>query len=576
MKKIAVIFIIIGLMILGAYLYVRYSINTPGFTPAQAKDTTEVTKPAESLLDLKPKLVEKLQQLVKKGSNGLYNLFIHELKPDILNSRISISDASLVPDTTAIKNLTQSKDLPEAIFKIKTDSIWINGIGLKDMLSKDVIDVKTIHILQPTIEVFSVRNSSAGKTSSKTLYQRLMDQMKHIGIEKVIIEKGTLISHRSNKPDTKFNDISINLSNIVIDSTTQFDRDRFLFAKDAQLTMKDYAVPTSNNLYTFKVGTVSIAATKRLLVAKNIQLEPHYSKDEFQNHIETQLERYSINIPSIKFRNTNWWNLINNQMLEADYANINTANINVYLDRRKPTDGGLRQSFPHQLIMKLPLKVNIKKLDVNNLDLSYEEFSTLSDQKGKLNVSNIHGTITNLTNLPEAIKRNHITTVKASGSFLNLAPANLTLNFNLAKYKTGDFSASLKSGKGFNGTAINPMSEPLGLFMVKSGNLKELATDVSGNNFKASGNVTMLYDDLHITPMKKDPKNTGELKKKSFTSLIANTLILKDENPSKDGQIRKETASFTRKSGTFFNMIWKTIFVGILKTIGAPEKLANE
>ena len=58
MKKIAVIFIIIGIMVVGAYLYVRYSINTPGFIPAQARDTTEITKPAETLLDIKPKLVE--------------------------------------------------------------------------------------------------------------------------------------------------------------------------------------------------------------------------------------------------------------------------------------------------------------------------------------------------------------------------------------------------------------------------------------------------------------------------------------------------------------------------------------
>ena len=99
---------------------------------------------------------------------------------------------------------------------------------------------------------------------------------------------------------------------------------------------------------------------------------------------------------------------------------------------------------------------------------------------------------------------------------------------------------------------------------------------VLGNNYKASGDIVMLYNNLHVTPMKQDPQKTGELKKKSVTSLIANSLILKDENPSKDGQIRKVNVSFTRKSGTFFNLVWKTMFVGILKTIGAPEKLAYQ
>lgn len=562
---------------LGAYIYLRVVLKTPGFTPAQATSTTETTKPAENFLDLKPKLIEKLQQLVKQGSNGLYNLFIHELKPDVLNSRISISDASLVPDTTAIKNLTQSKNLPEAIFKIKADSIWIDGLGLKDILSKDVIDVKTIRIHQPTIEVYNQKSAGHTDTSSKTLYQRLTTQLKHLGIDKVIIDGGTLVSHHPDKkPDTKFNDITINLSNILIDSTTQFDRNRFLFAKDAELSMKDYSVPSSNNLYTFKVGSFSISATKKLLVAKNIMLQPHYSKDEFQQHTKTQLERYSINIPSIEFKNTDWWKLINSEVLEADYARINTADISVYLDRRKPSDGGMRRSFPHQLIMQLGMKINIRKLAVNDLDLSYEEYSTLSGKKGKIDIKNIHGTISNLTNLPGVISRNRFTTVAASGVFMNIAPVDLTLKFDLANYKTGNFSATLKSNSGFNGSAINSMSEPLGLFMVKKGNLKKLDAQVSGDNYKASGNVLMLYDDLHLTPLKKDPQNPGELKKKSVTSFIANSFVLKDENPTKDGQVRKETASYTRKSGTFFNLIWKTIFVGILKTIGAPEKLASQ
>lgn len=564
-------------MAISAYVYVNYSLSTPGFTPAQAKDSTTATKPAESLLDLKPKLIEKLQQLVKKGSNGLYNLFIHELKPDILNSTVHISKVSLVPDTSIMKQLEESKELPNAIFNIKTDSIWIDGLGIKDLLSKDVIDVKTIHILRPTINVYSEKKSYNKKNESKTVYQLLMDQMKHIGISKVIIQNGTLITHNLKKNKiTKFNDIAINLANILIDSTTQFDKSRFLFAKDAQLTMKDYSVPTSNNLYTLKVGTISIQANKKLLAARNIYLQPHYTKQEFQAHIQAQKERYEVFIPSVDFTNTDWWSLVNDETLQAKYAQIKKADVQVYLDRRKPSGSTDMRGFPHQLIMKLPLKINIEKLKVNDLDIVYEEFSKLSGQTGKVCVDNLHGTVFNLTNLSEAIKRNKTTTVSASGIFMHVAPVDLSLHFDLTNYKSGAFSADLKSKKGFNGPLVNSIAKPLGLFMVKRGELKELTSHVTGNNYKASGDVLMLYTNLHVTPMKKDPQSPGELKKKSVTSFIANTFVLKDENPSKDGEVRKAEASFSRQKGTFFNLIWKTTFVGILKTIGAPEKLANQ
>jgi hypothetical protein len=577
MKKITVVFVIIGLLVISSYVYVRTSLTTPGFEPPAGQGAAAQTKSPESVLDLKPKVVEKLQQLVKQGSNGLYNLYVRELKPDIVNSTVSISDASLVPDTAAMKDLESSGQLPDEVFKIETDAITIDGLGLNDLFSGDVVNVKAIHIRRPTINVYSRSTADNRKQEKETLYHRLMNQMRHIGIGKLVIDDGTLITHKaeSNK-STRFNDIAVKLSNIVIDSTTQFDKKRFLFARDAQISLKNYAVPTSNNLYTFKVGVISINATKQLLVARGISLQPHYSKQEFQQRIEAQKERYDISIPSIVIQNTNWWDLINNQVLQASSADLGTVKASVYLDRRKASAPTETKQFPQQIIMKLPMKLRIQKVTVGDLDLVYEEFSKVSKQAGKVYVSNLHGTISNLTNLPNAIKSNHITTVSASGMFMKTAPVTLGLSFDLTKSQTGAFSAEIESKTIVEGPTINPIAEPLGLFRVKTGELKQLVSHVSGDNKQASGNVTMLYDNLHITPLKADPGNPGELKKKSVTSLIANTFVLNDENPSKDGNVRKEDASFTRKSGTFFNLIWKTTLVGILKTIGAPTKLAQD
>lgn len=574
MKKITAIFAVIGLIAISAYFYMRYSVSTPGFEPVQAKETSTLPKPAESALDLRPKLIEKIQHLVKQGSNGLYNLFIHEANPDLLNSTIVISRISLLPDTVAMKALETSKMLPDEIFKIKADSVRIEGVGLNDIISKDVLDIKAVHILQPAIEVYSNKRSY-NKKESKTLYQRLMNQMKHIGIGDVIIENGTLTLHRLQKnKSTKLNDISIRLSDILIDSTTQFDKDRFLFAKQAQLRFSNYSLPTTNNLYTFKIGTVWVNATEQRLTASQIYLQPKYSKTEFQKINREQKERYAIGIPSIELRDADWWQLINNETLVAGSATLNKASINVYLDRRLQESQRKLFSFPHQLIMKLPLRIKINKLNVSGLDVVYEEYSKLSGKPGKVYMTNLRGSVSNLTNIPEAIRQNKTTTVKASGVFMHTAPIDLTLQFDLANYKSGVFTAHLETKKGFDGSRINVIAEPLGMFRVKSGQLDKLVSTMSGNNSSASGNITMLYKDLHIDLLEKDKNNPGVLDKKDVTGFIANTFVIKDENPSGNGEVRKEAATFQGGSGTFFNLIWKTTFTGILKTIGAPERLA--
>jgi hypothetical protein len=578
MKKITVIFLIIGILSVAAYFMARHFLDTPGFQAQPAKDPAAAAKPPQSPIDLRPKLIARLQELVKKGSDGLYNLSIHEAEPDILRSEITLSRISFVPDSAVLRQLEALKKAPDYVFSISAGTLRIEGIGLRDLLSKDAIDLKAIYINEPIIEVYHSKGANNGKKtdSTSTFYQRLMKQMKHIGIDRIIIQGGTFVNHNKKENKTsKFNNIAIRLSGVLIDSSTQYDRTRFLFAKQAELSMENFSQPTSNNLYDFKIGTVSVSATSRVLTAKNILLQPRYSKKEFQSKIKSMKERYAISLPSVQFRDIDWWQLLNENILQARFAEMDHLDVEVYLDRSGPAGKPQLQGFPHQLIMKLPMKLNIQTVQVNDLDVVYEEFSVLSGKTGKLFLNDLHGKISNLTNLPSAIKRNSTTTVTASGNLMNLSPVDLSLRFDLSHYRTGAFSAALETKKSFDGQKISPLSEPLGLFMVKRGELKKLSAHISGNNYKASGQVVFLYDNLHITPMKKDESKPDGLKKKSVTSFIANTFVLKEENP-KNGEQRKADASFTRSTGTFFNLIWKTTFVGILKTIGAPEKLAYQ
>src|SRR4030095_1192348 len=93
---------------------------------------------------------------------------------------------------------------------------------------------------------------------------------------------------------------------------------------------------------------------------------------------------------------------------------------------------------------------------------------------------------------------------------------------------------------------------------------------VEGTNASATSNVLMLYNDLHLTPLKKDNDSEGSLKKKTFTSFIGNLFVIKDNNPS-NGETREPEMTVERDHhDSFFNFVWKAILAGILKTIGVP------
>ncbi|MDQ6755757.1 MAG: hypothetical protein M3004_02370, partial [Bacteroidota bacterium] len=257
MRKIIIVVIILLVLSLGGYLYIRFHVlKTNDFKPDETKE--------KNIVDLRPSIIAKLQQLVKEGSNGLYILSIDKIEPDVLGSKVSVANASIHIDTAAMHLLDRLKKLPDDIFTIRFKSLHIDGIGINDLLNKNNIDIKGINISDPVIELFHKKRTYNEKERERndtlSLYYRLKGQMKKIAIGSIRINQGTLFSHDLKKnATTKYNDVSILINDLLIDSSTQNDTRRFLFAKHATFTTKNYSLPTSDSLYFFKAGNISIS-----------------------------------------------------------------------------------------------------------------------------------------------------------------------------------------------------------------------------------------------------------------------------------------------------------------------------
>lgn len=96
---------------------------------------------------------------------------------------------------------------------------------------------------------------------------------------------------------------------------------------------------------------------------------------------------------------------------------------------------------------------------------------------------------------------------------------------------------------------------------------------VSGDEMKATSDVLVLYKGLKVALLEKDSGKKA-LDKKDVTSFLAN-FIIKNDNPKGGKEPRWERGEFVRNPDAgFLNLVWKACLVGILKTIGAPAKLA--
>ena len=167
-----------------------------------------------------------------------------------------------------MKRLDESKKLPDDIFHINFHLLHIDGIGITDMLDKKKVDIKGANLDGPVIHIYHksrIYNQQANKKNdSLTLYQRLTGQLKKIMIGAINIKHGTLIIHDSEQKSepTKFNDITVKMNDILIDSSTQYDNKRFLFAKHATIETNNYSFATPDGLYSIKLGKLSLVGEK--------------------------------------------------------------------------------------------------------------------------------------------------------------------------------------------------------------------------------------------------------------------------------------------------------------------------
>ncbi|MBD0295376.1 MAG: hypothetical protein ICV84_09305, partial [Flavisolibacter sp.] len=514
MKKLYAIIVFTGLATIGIYLAVHYWLRSEiqeeqkeGFI-IERKDSVRTinNKNAAAALDLRPAIITRLQQLVKKGSNGLYDLTMDSIQIDVLQSEVILFQPKLSADFSLLPELEKRREAPEDVFQITLSKLFISGINVDDFLNRKNITLNLITIADPIINVYHNKGKmKQKKESNESWYERIAQLTDRISIKGVLIKKGVFLLHdltEKRKP-VRLNDVAVRLSDIVIDSQTKKDKNRFLFAKEALITIRNFATSTKDNLYTIHTGAVTISPNNKRMEVTDITLLPKYNKQEFQKRIKHMQEWYHLVLPQAVFTNVQWWKVLQGAEVHAERLTLSSGKLYVYLDRSHPVDKTSLGSYPHQLLMKLPWPIQINNVKAKNIDLVYEELNPTSGKTGKVYFHNLELSAKNVTNIPDVIMQNRWATVSGSALFLNTVPVKADFKFDLRNYRKGNFLMHMNMSS-MDGKIVNSIAEPLGLFSIKSGVVKKATATVRGNNDKTEGDVLLLYNDLKVSVLEKD------------------------------------------------------------------------
>lgn len=519
--------------------------------------------------DFEPQIKAKLQELIKTGSGGLYVLEVDKINADVVKSRIILSNIHLTYDSAVYKSMIKSNTAPADLFTLRLKSLAVDGITPVDLLKKKNLNLNIIYVDQPQLEIFHHNsNKKDGSQDTGSFYQRIRNELGSFELKKLLLRNLDLTYHNmQNKVQSSFKDLFIEFDSILVNSETQFDTTRFLYAKDATISLKDFMHKTADSIYTLKLDSIAIKAARNIVTIKNLQLAPRVTKAEYRKIMKVRKDRYSINVNDIVLDNINWWRFLADEGLFIGNGTIANGDIEVYSDKGIPAGNEKKiGGYPHQQLFKADLPLYVGKIGVKRLNVTYSERNIKTGKEGDLVFKNTYATLNNITNIADSIKRRPNMTIDATSSFMGSGALKAGFNFSLARQKEGIFSVYADLGE-LDGTVLNKAVVPLASVEIEKARLRRLKVNINGNNYDARGKILLTYTDLKIQVLKKD--DDGSLKNRGLVSFIANNFKINKEYPKK-GEKAEAFNSYHKRplEKSFFSLIWKTIFGGLKQTVG--------
>lgn len=516
----------------------------------------------------KPLLTEKIKESVYEGSDHLYKIDFKDIHLNLVTGTAVLDSISLYPDSAVFAKLKTIKKAPTHLFRIRLAHLKINGVSILTAYFKKKIDVSTIILDHPSIDMVYNKVPKRIDTlkDERTLYQQISKSLKSISVNDIKIIDADFDYYNGLKKLNSVKHLSINVKNVLIDSAAQFDTTRVFHSKDIAFALSGYSALSKDKMYTTKVDSVKGSMSNKTVRIKGLKMIPMYPDLTFSRKYKTQKDRYDLSFNEINLSGVDFISLNNDGSFHAKKIEIGPSKVAVFMNRElPPADFDKGRNYPHLALRRIPFATLVDTLKLNKVDIAYTEFSEKTKERGTLKLDNLSGDIMNLTNdSARLVNKNHAYADLTTYIF-GKGKMNVKIDFNLTD-KDAAFSYVGNIGN-FDMKVLNPLSKSLGLVAIEQGKVQKANFNINANLKRSSGQVVFYYTDLKVDLLKEDEE--GEKKKKGLLSFLANNILIKNDNPTKGESVRTANITYERvPQASFFNLMWKSVFVGIRETVG--------
>lgn len=525
----------------------------------------------------KPLLSEQLHEIVLSSSDSLYRVEYDDFDFNLVTGNAYVLNFKLIPDTGVYQSLKRQQKAPDNLYDIAVSKLEIKNFHPKRIYTQRRLNIDHIIVERPEIKVINESqsyNDTVTVEDKRTLYQKMSKVLNELSIHNIAFRNVNVTYTNRNEElekTTRLRNVNININDLQVDSASQNDSLRFYNAKSVDFQMDNYRLATGDSLYYVHLNGIHFTSAERSLVLSDLKLAPRYNKVDFYKQTKQAKERFDLTFDTIQFNNIDLFKLLRQQRLYAGNAQIGNAKVEVYNNTAYPRKKQVEKigKYPHQQLRKLALPLKIDTLFLKETNISYVEHNGKTGQTGKVTFDKTKGTFYNVTNDSAALAKNRFLTADIQSRFMNNGNLQIHFSFDMDD-KLGAFSYK-GALTNMNAQALNPLTKPLAMIEISSGNFRKLSFNVNADEYRARGNVQFYYTDLAVNILLKQEE--GNQSGNRVVNTLANKFIINDSNPDANEKFHPGPINYKRPlTASFFNFFWKSLFEGVKASAGVTKE----
>ncbi|WP_372917939.1 hypothetical protein [Salegentibacter sp.] len=470
---------------------------------------------------------KKLKEGIKEASSQI-NLEYEKLEVNLLSRKAVLESPSFSIDG---KNF-------------RAEKLSLNNIEILKYIQNKELEIGEVLLQSPNLQIDQSKTSESSRKDSSSGFEE------NILIKKLLVKDGTLALVENDSADNSFftNFSELEISQFQIDSgtvknTLPFNYENYTFKGDSLF----YKLDSRHNISTEEVN---IRNGNSLI--KAFRIIPVYGKQEFQQHIPYEMDRFDLLIEEISLSDLKLEVTGDSLSIENPLTKIKNAHLEIYRDKLQPEDTRKKKMYS-QMIRELPLRLRLDTIRVSDSYIKYEELMDEGRSPGEVDFSNMNASIFNLTNHTEGYKG---TDIDVKTRFMQEADLSVNWNFNI-RNKADRFYISGNMNH-ISEDSMNRFLKPA-MNVLAKGSIEDMAFNYSGNHTEATGDMKLVYKDFKVEVL----RNDGTRKNKVLSALA--NLIMNNDAMSED--VNQKELEVTRdKTRSFWNYLWKMIQEGALKS----------